>query len=366
MDQRFLPRNEFHQLIDVLLAADYSVIGPQVQNGAIVYDSMTNVDQLPKGFTDAQEAGQYSLHQSNNPYYFSWAAAAQSIKPLCFKPKEVLWKSSISDQGTLNFTEPLLDVKPTAIIGVKACDIAALKLQDQHFLEQEYVDPTYKRRRESLFIISVDCAYPAATCFCHSTNDGPTNQTGFDINLTELENGFIISTGTDAGQSIVDGLQSYDISVDQLSEKSKQEKTAINQQRKLPHTDIAQTLKHAQDHQQWDDIAQRCLACGNCTAVCPSCFCHSEHDEYPLNSPEVSHVRQWDSCFNHGHSYIHGIVIRSETRNRYRQWLTHKFANWVDQYGRSGCTGCGRCISWCPVGIDVTQELAVICGEEDA
>jgi len=111
------------------------------------------------------------------------------------------------------------------------------------------------------------------------------------------------------------------------------------------------------DNDAWHDIAARCLSCGNCTLVCPTCFCHSENDVAELDGKTSSHYRDWDSCFSQGHSYIHGITIRSETSQRYRQWLTHKFASWHDQYGRSGCVGCGRCITWCPVGIDVTESI---------
>ncbi len=374
MADKFLPRNQFQDLLDALISKGYSLLGPSLQQGAIVYDHFTRVEQLPAGITDSQQPGHYHLHKTQNQRFFSWAAAAQSLKPLCFSPTEVLWQSTVSSDGDLTFSATQSETQseaqsktgPIAIIGAKACDLAALDLQDKHFLQQEYIDPYYEKRRNALFLVAVDCSHPADTCFCHSTGDGPAAKKNFDINLIELNDGFLISAGSARGQLIVDTLALQKANAEQLAEKLAQHKAAIAKQtRGLPACDIEDTLKNRQEHTHWDDIGQRCLACGNCTAVCPSCFCHSEHDKSPLGSPTVSHIRQWDSCFSPGHSYIHGIVIRPESKTRYRQWMTHKFSSWVEQYGRSGCTGCGRCISWCPVGIDVTHELAVLCGGND-
>ena len=368
MDMKFLARNQFQTLLDALMAKGYSLLGPRVNHGAIVYDSISKTEQLPLGIVDIQQPGRYELQQTDNQRFFSWATTAQSIKPLCFSPNEVLWQSTKNADGTLDFSENLPEIKPVALIGARACDLAGLDLQDKHFLEQEYVDPYYKQRRNNLFLVAVNCSHPAETCFCASTGDGPTvtpdSTSAFDIVLTELEDGFLILANSQQGQSVIDDLSLSEVNQTQLNEQSKQLDDAIKKQtRSLPSCDISSTLKNSQEHTHWDDIGQRCLACGNCTSVCPSCFCHSETDQSPLAAQQVSHVRQWDSCFNQNHSYIHGIVIRPESKTRYRQWMTHKFSSWIEQYGRSGCTGCGRCIAWCPVGIDVTRELKHLCGE---
>ena len=132
------------------------------------------------------------------------------------------------------------------------------------------------------------------------------------------------------------------------------QEAAQQQTRSLPSHNLRDALFANLEHPRWEDVAERCLSCGNCTSVCPTCFCHSETDETALDGDHSLHARQWDSCFTQGHSYIHGMTIRADTRTRYRQWLTHKLGSWHDQYGRSGCVGCGRCIAWCPVGIDIT------------
>ncbi len=365
MNHKFLPRNQFQSLLDVLMRKGYTLLGPSIRQGAIVYDHFTSVEELPVGVTDEQQAGRYQLQKTEDSRFFSWAAAAQSIKPLCFSASEVLWQSTTSSDGHLKFSETRPKTTPIAVIGAKACDIAALHLQDKHFLQQDYIDPYYEQRRKNVFLVAVDCSHPAETCFCHSTGDGPEAKP-VDINLVELNDGFLISAGSERGQLIADTLPLQQANQKQLTQKSAQHQAAIAKQtRHLPVGDIQNSLKNRQEHSHWDDIGQRCLACGNCTAVCPSCFCHSEHDQSALGSQTVSHLRQWDSCFNQNHSYIHGIVIRAESKTRYRQWMTHKFSSWIEQYGRAGCTGCGRCISWCPVGIDITRELAVLCGDDD-
>jgi ferredoxin len=114
------------------------------------------------------------------------------------------------------------------------------------------------------------------------------------------------------------------------------------------------------EHPQWDDVAERCLTCGNCTTVCPTCFCVTVEDVTDLHGTQAERWQRWDSCFTIDFSYIYGGSVRDSARARYRQWLMHKFATWPDQFGTSGCVGCGRCITWCPVGIDITAELRAI------
>ena len=128
----------------------------------------------------------------------------------------------------------------------------------------------------------------------------------------------------------------------------------------LRYDGIRDLLYDNLEHPRWSDTAGRCLSCGNCTMVCPTCFCSTVEDVTDVSGTQAERVRHWDSCFTSEHSYIHGGATRVTTKARYRQWLTHKLASWIDQFGTSGCVGCGRCITWCPVGIDITEEVRVI------
>jgi sulfhydrogenase subunit beta (sulfur reductase) len=361
---RFLSREKLQSLLDTISAQGYECIGPQLRDGAIVYDKLQGVAQLPKGIEAAQAPGSYRIEQGGHERCFAWANGPQALKPLVFSPHETLWQAVHSTNGKLEFKAVISPVQRRAVLGVRACDLAALKLQDQHFLEGSYPDPYYAARREGLLLIAVNCSHPAATCFCHSTGDGPEARVGYDLVMTELESGYLIDAGSVAGEAILAELETEDSSPEQSVEAESALEAAARQQRKLPSQNLRNTLFTRLNHPRWDDVAERCLSCGNCTSVCPTCFCHSEHDDARLDGGESSHIRQWDSCFTEGHSYIHGVTIRQETRLRYRQWLTHKLAGWHDQYGRSGCVGCGRCISWCPVGIDLTVEVEAICEGE--
>ncbi|MCB1787180.1 MAG: 4Fe-4S dicluster domain-containing protein [Gammaproteobacteria bacterium] len=360
-DVRFLPRQAFDVLLEALRQAGYRVVGPTVENGAVQYRDLAGAAQLPAGWTDDQAPGHYRLTRVESARCFAWATGPQALKPYLFGAREVLWEVSRDAQGALSFAAPPAEQQPLAVIGARACDIAALSLQDRHFLETIH-DPYYAARREGLFIVAVHCAYPADTCFCASTGDGPRAERGFDLALSELDDGYLIETGSDRGQAIAAKLPLHDASADQrtLAEHETDE-AARRQFRRLPARNLRDGLLKRLDHPRWDDVAARCLACGNCTSVCPTCFCHAEQDAPALDGTSSHHLREWDSCFSLDHSYLHGFVVRSTTQHRYRQWLTHKLGSWHDQYGRSGCVGCGRCITWCPVGIDLTAEIAAIC-----
>jgi sulfhydrogenase subunit beta (sulfur reductase) len=360
---RFLARKDFQTLIDALLGAGYQCIGPQVRDGAIVYDHLSRAEQLPVGVGDQQIPGQYQLTTSNSQRWFAWANGPQALKPLLFAPREVLWRAERDAQGKINFVPSEPAAVKTAVIGVRSCDLAAMRIQDKVFLEDEYQDNNYRARREALFTVVVNCTHPASTCFCSATGDGPIAKGGYDLVLTELDDGFLIEAGSAAGEAVCAQLPLEQADDQQFYTAGQQAlRAALVQTRKLPER-VDEILLANLDHPRWKDVAQRCLSCGNCTMVCPTCFCHAEVEDAQLDGSSTEHLREWDSCFTQGHSYIHGFVIRQETEKRYRQWLTHKLATWVQQFGNSGCVGCGRCIAWCPVGIDLTEESNAIAGE---
>lgn len=364
----YLPRSQFDGLLQALQQQGYDCVGPRVRDGAILYECISSATDLPVGIRQQQSPGEYRLTQTTGHEYFAWANGPQAIKPMVFASEEKLWKCRRDDEGQLHFETTVTEPRRTAVIGARACDIAALYIHDRHFLQQDYRDPSYLVRRQDLFLMAVNCTHPAATCFCASTGDGPAASYGFDVALTELdEDGFLLESHSEAGHQLVAGLELNAATEKQLqTAESLLESAASQQQRALPAAgELPEKLLERLEHPRWESIAERCLSCGNCTAVCPTCFCHSEVDEAQLDGSYSVHARRWDSCFTQGHSYIHGITIRADTRARYRQWMTHKLATWHEQYGRSGCVGCGRCISWCPVGIDIVGEVNLICGEAD-
>ena len=360
-DMAFLPRSGLQNLLDLLAGRGYRCIGPQVRDGAIVYDDLASVTQMPRGIRQQQSPGNYRLQDVDDDYLFAWANGPQAIKPLAFASEEILWQCQAGDDKQLTFTETLPTGPMTAFIGARPCDIAALYIHDSHFLQQNYRDAYYLARRQNMFLIAVNCTHPADTCFCASTGDGPRASYGYDIALTELEDGFLLECHSEPGQAITRELKLDKPGDHKIQQADALLKQAAVQQRRLPEGNLQTVLFDNLEHPRWEEVAQRCLSCGNCTAVCPTCFCHRETEQPQLDGSSSLHLRQWDSCFTPGHSYIHGITIRADTRTRYRQWLTHKLGSWHEQYGRSGCVGCGRCITWCPVGIDLTEEVTAIC-----
>ncbi len=359
-EPRYFPRVRLKELIAGLRRAGFRVIGPRIEQGAPAWREIEGVEELPQGVTDEQAPGRYRLVGNGTQRHFSWAAGTSGIKPFIFAPRERLWRVD-RDANGIHF-RPLMSIAPrTAILGVRACDLAALILNDAHFLRNEYTDPYYRLRRESLFLVAVNCSHAAATCFCVSTGDGPEVLRGYDLLLDELDDGYLIRSGSPSGDEILLKFSTDAASETQLGEARAQTDACREQQRALPPADALKKLMDRPDHPAWARVAETCLACGNCTAVCPTCFCHREIEAPALDGRSSTHRRDWDSCFNDDHSYIVGGPVRPDIRARYRQWMTHKLASWQEQYGRSGCVGCGRCTTWCPAGIDfVAQARALL------
>ena len=254
---------------------------------------------------------------------------------------------------------------PFAFIGVRACEIEAIAIQDRVFKQGPYTDTAYAARRSDAFIVAVNCGQAGGTCFCVSMDTGPKAKHGFDLALTEMIDGpshrFLVEVGSEAGARIMVQVPHEQASAGQVEmAEAIVERTAGQMGRSLDTQGLKELLQDNPEHPRWDDVATRCLTCANCTMVCPTCFCSTVEDHSDLTNTEAERVRKWDSCFTMDYSYIHGGSVRASTASRYRQWMTHKLANWIDQFGTSGCVGCGRCITWCPVGIDLTEEAAAI------
>lgn len=350
-------------LVVALRERGFQVLGPTVRDGAITYDELEGAGELPVGWGDVQEPGSYRLRRRDDEARFGYAVGPHSWKRFLLPARLRLWRARRDGEGF----EPQDDAeeqRPLALLGVRGCELAAIAIQDRVFVGGNYVDADYARRREHAFIVAVDCFEPAATCFCTSMGTGPSVNGAYDIALNEILDGehrFLARAGSPRGAELLAELPSRaPAALDSEAAAGAVAEAAERMQRSVHAGDLRDLLARNLENPRWEEVAERCLTCGNCTMVCPTCFCTSVEEASDLAGTEVERVRLWESCFAVDHSFLHGGSVRRSGRSRYRQWLTHKFGTWHDQFDSSGCVGCGRCITWCPVGIDVTEELAAI------
>ena len=351
-------------LIGLLRDRGYVPLGPTVQDGAIVTDELESADDLPLGVGDRQEAGRYRLEPRSDRARFGYNLGPRSWKHWLFPPKLRLFAARRSGRS-FAFEREEAPPPAYAFFGIRPCEIAALEVQDRVFREGSAVDSHYATVREAALIVAVQCGQAAATCFCTSFGTGPRAEQGWDLALTELladgEHAVLCEAGSPRGEALLaalDGVPGEAADHTRAAAATRKAETDIS--RRLDPTDLPAVLDAQLEHPRWAEVADRCLACANCTMVCPTCFCHTVHDVNDLAGEHTERWREWDSCFTGGHAYIHGGNLRPSVRARYRQWLTHKLGTWHEQFGTSGCVGCGRCVAWCPVGIDLTEEVAAL------
>jgi sulfhydrogenase subunit beta (sulfur reductase) len=356
-------------LIEVLRQAGYTVLGPTQRDGVIAYDEIQSSNDLPKGWTDEQRPGHYRLHQKGDSSLFEFTLGPHSWKKFLFPPTIKLFSAyrsgkaiTLPENGNHEKTD---DATKFAFLGVRSCELHAIGIQDKVFVSATYQDPHYRNLRQQLFIVAVNCTKPAETCFCSSMNTGPKVSRGFDLALMEIVDKdhlyYVVEVGSEAGARVLQGIDHRPARDDEITRSETIIRTASDQmKRSLDTTNIKELLYQNSEHPEWEKVAARCLTCTNCTMVCPTCFCHTIDDTTDFPGNEATRNRRWDSCFTLDFSYIHGGSVRVSTKARYRHWMTHKLASWIDQFGIMGCVGCGRCITWCPVGIDITEEARLI------
>ncbi len=355
-----MPKTAIEDLIALLWLEGFKVLGPVACDGGVAFSEVHSVGDMPVGMRDAQGPGRYRLGAGAAGEIFGVVNGAGSLKPFFFAPEETLVQVR-REQSGFQVDEAAPGAPCLAFIGVRACDLAAIAIQDRIFLHDRFRDTHYEARRKDAFLVAVNCTHSAPTCFCASMKTGPEAIAGFDLSLTEMEETFVVRSGSPAGAAIAAKLKltpAQDEEVSAASERINQ--CGASMQRHMDTSDLPRLLYEEAENPCWDDVAARCLSCTNCTMVCPTCFCHSVVDVQEIDGSISRRVRQWDSCFSLAHARIHGFNFRPKIHDRYRQWITHKLASWIDQFGTSGCVGCGRCITWCPVGIDLTEEVAAI------
>lgn len=368
---RLMAFDNLRQLVQALINRGYDVIAPTVRDGAITLDRLESAAEIAVGWTDEQKPAQYRLRRVDGQFAFGYGVGPQSWKKYLHPAEIKLWSAEKQDQTFRILNNEPATRRPLAFFGVRACDLAAIAVQDRVLAGDKYRDPIYRGRREGAFIVALQCTRANETCFCASMGTGPRAQGGFDLALTELTGGpagprLLVQAGSRRGADLIADLETTAAGDSDIREAESAIDTAARQQvRRIDTARTREALVANFEHPRWDQVAQRCLSCANCTMVCPTCFCTAVEDTSDISGNHAERWRRWDSCFSLNFSYIHGGSVRSSAKSRYRQWISHKLAWWIDQFGTSGCVGCGRCITWCPVGIDITEEAGALCqGDE--
>lgn len=358
------------ELVACILKRGYELLGPTVRDGAIVYDRLNSAEELPRGWTDVQEPAKYRLARRSDDAYFGYNTGPHSWKKFLHPPAHRLWKCTREGGGLHIIPDAPAPVK-RAFLGVRPCELRGIAILDKVLGGNGSADPEYKTRRDNLLIVAVNCGQAGGTCFCASMGSGPQATSGYDLALTELlgdqRHDFLVEIGSERGDELAEEVPHRQArAADLQAAERMMADTRAHMGRSMAVDGLKELLYRNYDNPRWDNVAKRCMTCANCTLVCPTCFCTTVEDVTDLTGTQAERWRKWDSCFTLDFSYIHGGSVRPSAKSRYRQWLTHKLAAWVDQFGEFGCVGCGRCITWCPAGIDLTAEIEALRASERA
>jgi ferredoxin len=358
-------------LIRALSARGRTVIGPTARDEAIVLAELQGGDDLPYGWGVELDAGRYRLTPRADGAAFAHSAGPQSWKTFLHPSRERQWSADRAADGTVVFTPELPAAPSYAFLGVRPCDLRAIAIQDRVLTGGRHEDAGYRGRRQRAFLVAAECTEPGATCFCVSMGGGPAAGPGYDLALTEVVDGsghrFLVRTGTEEGASLLDEIPHRPADPGtRATAEAAVAGAADRMGRSMPPVDLQMLMRETLSAERWDDVASRCLTCGNCTMVCPTCFCTTAEDVTDLTGDHAERWRRWESCFDLEFTHLPGGPVRATPHSRYRQWATHKLGTWHDQFGSSGCVGCGRCVAWCPVGIDITEEAHALARERDS
>jgi len=363
------PRGGLDALVALLAADGFRVVGPVARGAVIAYDDIVAGDDLTTGWAVDQAPGHWRMHQTGDGTRFGYTPGAASWKQYVFPAHQEVLRVRRAD-GSFVMSHAAPPDRPLALIGARDCEVRALDVLDRVQLDPAHPDPRYAARRHDSLVVAVTCGVPSATCWCTSMGGGPEPRHGFDVRLTELNDDtghrLLAEAATERGAALLARMPGADATaVDRSAADAVAAAAAAQIPQRLPGKDLPDLLAGTEHHPQWDDVAARCLACSNCTMVCPTCFCSTFTDSTDLEPDTTVRTQVWASCFQLDHSHLGGRPVRATIASRYRQWLTHKLATWPEQFGTTGCVGCGRCTTWCPAGIDIVSEAAELIASAD-
>jgi ferredoxin len=302
----------------------------------------------------ARKMDLYVPRQAGSHYVFERYAADSSAPVfnevrVCTPAKEFLFPMR---ELAAVFPEPREpeQVQPFAVFGLKACDLRSLEILDKVFGEEEFEDPLYRARREKMMVISSDCTKPGESCFCNVLEGKPYAESGFDLNLSAVADGFIIQAGSSKGRSFLSthaGLFG-DVPDALLAERDKaraqarQKLEEANAKYRL-ETPVKEIVQEEYESDVFDEEARTCVECQACTRVCPTCHCFFLYDT--KQQDYFAKMKMWDSCMRVGYAEVAGGANpRKMLCDRLRHRLMHKFVYFLDRYGIDMCVGCGRCV----------------------
>ena len=325
---------------------------PFLQNLIETYDLFAPV-QLTEGVSAYKKIDQpeeVDLSHSNSQ---------KAAKEVFFPQSEVMLQCEKTEK--LNRVTSVEEVRRERILlGARPCDLQAISILDPVFMGKEYTDVYYLKKRETTLIIGFACDQPRSTCFCSSVGGGPFIRTGSDLFFIDLGDAYLIEFITKKGGALRDNrllkeADAKDLSLAHGIEKKAREK--LNSY--LPVEGIEKSLDRIMEGPFWDRIHEKCIGCGVCTFLCPTCHCFDIADEAVNNKGR--RVRNWDSCLFPLYSLeTSGHNPRPTGRERTRQRLMHKFNYYPKNFGRIACVGCGRCIAYCPVNFDIREAIEEI------
>ncbi|MEM4648768.1 MAG: 4Fe-4S dicluster domain-containing protein [Nitrososphaerota archaeon] len=337
---------ELRALFKAVTSRGYRVIGPKLVDSAIRLEILTRFDEIPYGYGDEQAPGYYRVASNGGRF----RNGPDSPKRFLYPPELLLFVI----KPDLSVEYPSLEFVKTAFFGIKPCDLAAISIMDG--VQGELGDEYYRKVRKYLLLIVENCVEPGGTCFCATMGTGPFAFKGFDIAYTRIGNGAVIfQPGSDLGVDVLSELNlrpAEDEQVDRFRELMLEASKRARAEFTLEN--LPETLEMGMDSEVYRKTAEKCFGCANCNMVCPTCFCFDVLDEPELDG-SAKRVRIWDGCHSYSYAQVAGGHFRKSLYARYRHWVLHKFVYWLRQFGTFGCVGCGRCITWCPAGIDVRQ-----------